>query len=122
MAAALLRRLGYIVLTATDGLEALTLKQQRDSGHVDLLLTDIVMPHMSGRELADRIRTSFPRTKILFTSAYTESAAIRQGIVNQDIALLQKPFTPSGLARKIRDVLDAKSSSKTHEGDSDGGR
>jgi two-component system cell cycle sensor histidine kinase/response regulator CckA len=77
---------------------------------------------MSGRELADRIRTSFPRTKILFTSAYTESAAIRQGIVNQDIALLQKPFTPSGLARKIRDVLDAKSSSKTHEGDSDGGR
>jgi PAS domain S-box-containing protein len=111
MASALLRRLGYLVLTANDGLEALILKQQRESGHVDLLLTDIVMPHMSGRELADRIRTSFPRTKILFTSAYTESAAIRQGILSQDIALLQKPFTPSGLARKVREVLDGKAPS-----------
>jgi CheY-like chemotaxis protein len=106
MAAALLRRLGYTVLAAADGIEALSLKQQRDSGHIDLLFTDVVMPHMSGKELADRVRASYPHTRILFTSAYTENAMVHQGVLNQGVALLQKPFTPSALAHKLREVLD----------------
>jgi len=106
MSATLLRRLGYTVLTAANGVEALSLKQQRDIGHIDLLFTDVVMPHMSGKELSDRIRTIYPHTKILFTSAYTESAITHQGILNEGVALLQKPFTPSVLAHKVREVLD----------------
>jgi PAS domain S-box-containing protein len=106
MAATILRRLGYTVLAAANGIEALSLKQQRGIGHIDLLFTDVVMPQMSGRELADRVLALYPRTRILFTSAYTENAIIHQGVLNRDVALLQKPFTPSALAHKLREVLD----------------
>ena len=106
MAATLLRRLGYTVLTATDGIEAMSLKHQRDIGHIDLLFTDVVMPHMSGKELADRVQALYPRTKILFTSAYTENAIVHQGVLAPGVALLQKPFTPSALANKLREILD----------------
>jgi nitrogen-specific signal transduction histidine kinase/CheY-like chemotaxis protein len=106
MAATMLRRLGYTVLAAADGIEALRLKQQRDNGHIDLLFTDVVMPHMSGKELADRVRALYPQIRILFTSAYTENAIVHQGVLNHGVKLLQKPFTPSALARKLREVLD----------------
>jgi len=109
MAATLLRRLGYTVLTAANGVEALSLKHQPATGHVDLLFTDVVMPQMSGKELSDRVRKLYPRTKILFTSAYTEQAIVHQGVLDTGVALLQKPFTPSALARKVREVLDAPS-------------
>jgi PAS domain S-box-containing protein len=123
MAATLLRRLGYTVLAAANGIEALSQKQQRDNGHVDLLFTDVVMPHftdvvmphftdvvmphMSGKELADRVQALHPHTRVLFTSAYTENAIVHQGVLNPGVALLQKPFTPSALAHKLREVLDA---------------
>jgi PAS domain S-box-containing protein len=106
MAATLLGRLGYTVLPAGNGLEALNVTQQRATGHIDLLFTDVVMPHMSGKELADRMRALHPHTKILFTSAYTETAIVHQGVLNPGIILLQKPFTPSALANKVREVLD----------------
>jgi len=106
MAAALLGRLGYTVLSAGNGLEALNVTHQRATGHIDLLFTDVVMPHMSGKELSDRIQALYPRTKILFTSAYTETAIVHQGVLNPGITLLQKPFTPSALAGKVRAVLD----------------
>ncbi|MGP8200344.1 MAG: response regulator [Limisphaerales bacterium] len=106
MAAALLKRLGYTVLAAANGIEALSLKQRHDTGHIDLLFTDVVMPHMSGKELADRVRALFPHTRILFTSAYTENAIVHQGVLEKGVALLQKPFTPSALANKLREVLD----------------
>ena len=106
MAATLLGRLGYKVLSAANGIEALGLKQQPDTGHIDLLFTDVVMPHMSGKELADRVRALYPHTRILFTSAYTENAIVHQGVLDKGVALLQKPFTPSALARKLREVLD----------------
>jgi signal transduction histidine kinase/ActR/RegA family two-component response regulator len=110
MSSTLLRRLGYTVLTAGNGIEALTLKNKRDIGHIDLLLTDVVMPHMSGKELSDRIQAIYPQTKILFTSAYTESAVVHQGILSKGVKLLQKPFTPSALAKKVREVLDQSNS------------
>jgi PAS domain S-box-containing protein len=113
MAATLLRRLGYTVLAAANGIEALSLKQQRDTGHIDLLFTDVVMPHMSGKELADRVRALYPHTRILFTSAYTENAIVHQGVLDKGVALLQKPFTPSALAHKLREVLDPPGVSKT---------
>jgi two-component system, cell cycle sensor histidine kinase and response regulator CckA len=98
MAATLLRRLGYTVLAAANGIEALSLKQQRDSGHIDLLFTDVVMPHMSGKELSERVGALSPHTRILFTSAYTGNAMVHQGVLSPGVALLQKPFTPSALA------------------------
>ncbi len=106
MAGALLRRLGYTVLVAADGVEAMSLKQRRGIGHIDLLFTDVVMPHMSGKELADRVQGLYPHTRILFTSAYTENAIVHQGVLDKGVALLQKPFTPSALAHKLREVLD----------------
>ena len=107
MAATLLRRLGYTVLAAANGVEALSLSHQPDTGRIDLLFTDVVMPHMSGKELADRVRALSPHTRILFTSGYTENTIVQQGGLNQGVAFLQKPFTPSVLARKVREVLDA---------------
>jgi PAS domain S-box-containing protein len=106
MAATLLRRLGYTVLAAGNGIEALGLKHQRSTGHIDLLFTDVVMPHMSGKELAERIQASYPHTRTLFTSAYTENAIVHQGVLNEGVALLQKPFTPAALAHKVRELLD----------------
>jgi CheY-like chemotaxis protein len=106
MAAMLLRRLGYVVLPAANGIEALALKQQHGTGHIDLLFTDVVMPHMSGKELSDRVRASYPHTKILFTSAYTGNAVVKHGVLADGVALLQKPFTPAALAHKLREVLD----------------
>jgi CheY-like chemotaxis protein len=102
----LLGRLGYTVLPAGNGLEALNVTQQRATGHIDLLFTDVVMPHMSGKELSDRIQALYPHTKVLFTSAYTETAIVHQNVLNPGITLLQKPFTPSSLAKKVREVLD----------------
>lgn len=108
MAADLLRRLGYTVLTAPNGVTALSLVEQPESPRIELLFTDMVMPHLSGKELAERLLAWHPGTKVLFTSAYTEHAIVHQGILNPGVALLQKPFTPAALARKVRETLDAK--------------
>ncbi len=79
----------------------------------DLLLTDVVMPQMNGRELADKMMQLHPTTKIVFTSAYTENAIVHQGVLDDGIAFLQKPFTPSGLANKLREVLNESSAPKS---------
>ncbi len=94
MSATLLRRLGYTVFVAANGVEALRLKRQSVVGPIDLLFTDVVMPHMGGQELASRVRASHPGVKILFTSAYTEYAIVDQAALPYGAALLQKPFTP----------------------------
>jgi two-component system, cell cycle sensor histidine kinase and response regulator CckA len=109
MAATLLGRLGYTIVTASNGVEAMSLMQEPGRGHIDLLFTDLVMPHMSGKELADRIRLLHPQTRILFTSAYTESALVHEGVLEEGVALLQKPFTPGALARIVREMLDQRS-------------
>jgi PAS domain S-box-containing protein len=106
MAAELLRRLGYDVLAAANGLSALKLVEQRGKKSIDLLFTDVVMPQLNGKDLSERVQALHPETKILFTSAYTENAIVHQEILRPGVAMLQKPFTPSALAHKLREVLD----------------
>jgi CheY-like chemotaxis protein len=101
-----LERLGYVALVAADGLEALELQRQRDGQPIDLLFTDMVMPGMNGKELASRARVVDPAIKVLFASGYTANAMVHQGVLDAGVALLQKPFTPSALAQKLRAVLD----------------
>jgi len=106
MAADLLGRLGYTVWAAADAVEALNLTRQRAPARVDLLFTDVVMPRLSSQELSERIQALSPRAKILFTSGYTETAKVPPNAPSRGASLLQKPFTPSALARKVRQVLD----------------
>jgi len=106
LAKTLLQRLGYTVWSATNGIEALAMGQRRDIGPIDLLFTDVVMPHMSGKELSERLEAISPHTRTLFTSAFTENAIVHQGVMERGIVLLQKPFTPSALAHKLREALD----------------
>ena len=99
-----LQRNGYAVIQASDGRAALELAAAH-SGPIHLLVTDVIMPGMSGRQLADRLRDERPELKVLFVSGYTDDAIIRHGILEPGIAFLQKPFTPDALARKVREVL-----------------
>jgi signal transduction histidine kinase len=96
---------GYRVLAASRGEEALRLAAQSD-GPLHLLLTDVVMPGMSGRELAERLHPSKPGLKVLYMSGYTDEAIVRHGVLEEGVEFLQKPFTPQALARKVRQVLD----------------
>jgi CheY-like chemotaxis protein len=101
-----LTRAGYRVLDAGDTATALEVAAAHD-GLIDLLLTDVVMPGPNGVELADRLRVTRPQTRVLFMSGYTDNAAVRNGLLAPDTAFLQKPFTPEGLLRKIRQVIEA---------------
>jgi PAS domain S-box-containing protein len=102
---------GYHVLESTNGAEALLVSQQH-KGNFHLLLTDLVMPGISGRVLAEQMVTLQPELKVLFMSGYTDDAVVRHGGLEAGMAFIQKPFTPDALARKVREVLDASRGSK----------
>jgi len=105
LACRVLERQGYSVLAAHDPDESLMLTA-RHTGEIDLLITDVVMPGMDGAELAAWIGESRPQTKVLYMSGYTEDTIAHRGIASSDATFLQKPFTPSALAAKVRDLLD----------------
>jgi PAS domain S-box-containing protein len=106
LAARVLRQQGYNVLEAPDGAEAMTSAQEHGKEGIHLLLADVVMPKMGGRELAERLKSLWPGMKVLFTSGYTYNAITQHGLLDPEMAFLEKPFSIFGLVRKVREVLD----------------
>jgi CheY-like chemotaxis protein len=99
-----LKSKGYSVMEAPDGIQGMQVAESFE-GKIDILITDVAMPGMSGHELAKRVAASRPGIKILFLSGYTEDAIIHEGVLDPGTAFLQKPFTLQALARKVRAVL-----------------
>lgn len=104
LAARILKRQGYSVLEVSGGEEALKVCKERKDPF-DLLLTDVVMPQMSGRQLAEQLKEVCRDFKVLYISGYTDDAITHHGVLETGINYLQKPFTVDGLAKKVREVL-----------------
>ena len=107
LACQVLRRYGYLVLEARDGLDALRIAE-RHQGVIELLVTDLVMPHMTGRDLAQRLTDRRGNMKVMFMSGYTNHAVVHRDLTPGSV-FLQKPFTPDSLIRRVRSVLDGES-------------
>ncbi|HJX31182.1 MAG TPA: response regulator, partial [Thermodesulfobacteriota bacterium] len=105
LAVDILRRQGYRVLEATEGGEALVMCE-KEKEPIDLILTDIVMPHMSGPELIERLKQVRKDFKVLYMTGYTDETIVQHGILEEGIELIHKPFNIEKLARKVREVLD----------------
>lgn len=101
----ILKQSGYRVLIAPDGREALRVLKEYE-GYIHLVLTDVVMPGMSGEKLEKKLKAARPDIKVLFMSGYTDNAVVHHGLLSQGKVFLQKPFTPEDLTRKIREVLE----------------
>lgn len=97
---------GYTVLQAGDGFEAVQLAEASDA-RVDLLVTDVVLPKMTGDAVADRLRARLPDLRVLFMSGYTDEEIVRRGVLQSDAAFIQKPHTCAALLAKVREILDA---------------
>ena len=106
LATRILRDRGYSVLEAANGADALKVAGDRMEKDIHLLLTDVVMPQMSGTNLASRLRQLRPGIKVLFTSGYSDIAVSQNGVLDLESSFIQKPFTPLALAQKVREVLD----------------
>ncbi len=109
LAVVILGNSGYKIQESNNAFEALTLIR-RNPGF-DLVLTDVIMPQMSGKELSDKIKAQCPHTKILLMSGYTDDALAHHGVLDEGLLFLEKPFSPAKLTRKVREVLDSQSSS-----------
>jgi signal transduction histidine kinase/ActR/RegA family two-component response regulator len=111
-----LRRHGYDVLDAASPVEAQKIAENHH-GPIHLLITDVVMPKINGRDLAARLSKKRPRMKVLYMSGYTDGAVVNNGILRKEVAFLQKPFTPMALAEKVREVLEEKNGRIRHAGE-----
>ena len=100
-----LEEYGYRVLTAANGSEGLQVCEDFPEP-IDLIITDVIMPQMSGRELAERARTLRPGTRVLYMSGFTDDAVVRHGVIADEMCFIQKPFSPDSLAAKAREILD----------------
>jgi two-component system, cell cycle sensor histidine kinase and response regulator CckA len=104
-----LRDCGYTVLEAGNGMEALDLMESRN-GRINLMVADVVMPDMGGRDLAARAAERWPDLPVLFTSGYTGMDVVRRGLLEEGREFLQKPLAPEALARKVREMVDTRTS------------
>jgi PAS domain S-box-containing protein len=104
LASLILRKCGYQVQESSNAFEALRLIKR---ARYDLVITDVIMPQMSGKELHDEIKSQLPQTKVLLMSGYTDDALAHHGVLDEGLSFLEKPFSPAKLARKVREVLDA---------------
>jgi DNA-binding NtrC family response regulator len=102
----LLKQQGYRVLEAANGEEALHLVRENTGEKIHLLLTDVVLPQMGGKELADQLKIFRPDLKVLYTSGYTDHAIVHHGMLDSGTYFLQKPFSLKTLSQKVREVLD----------------
>jgi PAS domain S-box-containing protein len=105
LASMALKARGYSVLEARDGREALKIAETYQ-GPIHLLLTDVVMPNLGGRQLAEQVAKLRPDTLVLYMSGYTDDAVVRHGVLQSNVCFMQKPFTPDSLSRKVREVID----------------
>ena len=101
-----LQELGYVVLTASNGLEALRVAEEY-GGPIDVLLTDLVMPNMNGRQLGDLLHQKFPQLKILFVSGYADDVVFRAGHLDVGTAFVQKPFSQMILGQQLRGLFES---------------
>jgi PAS domain S-box-containing protein len=101
-----LQQHGYKVLDAENGEDALRIGKEHE-GPIHLMITDVIMPRMGGREAADRLQPLYPQMKVIYMSGYTDNAIVEHGVLAPGLNFLQKPFTPESLARKVREALDA---------------
>ncbi|MFA7006948.1 MAG: response regulator, partial [Verrucomicrobiia bacterium] len=101
----LLREAGYTVLEARNGTDALRVLQEQESRKIDIMVTDVIMPQMGGKELADQLKRLRPNTRILFVSGYTGDALDNSGVLKTGAAFLEKPFSAARLTQKIREVM-----------------
>jgi CheY-like chemotaxis protein len=107
LAKGVLQGKGYTVLTAPNGQDALRVASEHHGESISLVVTDVIMPRMGGKVMAEWLKTSFPDLKVLFTSGYTEDAIAHHGVLDKGVEFLPKPYTPESLDRKVRELLDA---------------
>ncbi|MDO9264159.1 MAG: response regulator, partial [Desulfosalsimonadaceae bacterium] len=105
MSKAMLERLGYRVLAANSPGEAMGLAEQH-AGGIDMLMTDVIMPEMNGRELAQRIHALYPEIRTLFMSGYTADVIAHHGVLEAGVNFIQKPFSMKDIGMKVREVLE----------------
>ena len=105
LARIVLKQRGYKVLEAENGEDALKVSEAHD-GLIDLLITDVVMPKMSGKETVERLQPLYPQMKVIYMSGYTDDAIVHHGVLASGLNFLEKPFTLEGLARKVREILN----------------
>jgi two-component system, cell cycle sensor histidine kinase and response regulator CckA len=108
LAFGVLKAQGYEVLTASNGQEALRVAREHKGQPIGLVITDVIMPRMGGKVMAEWLKTTNPGIKILFTSGYMDDAIVHHGVLDPGVAFLPKPYTSPNLARKVREMLDAR--------------
>ena len=113
LASRILRRAGYEIREAVDGTAALQLLEQTESP-ITILITDVVMPGMSGRELAERVRARWPDVRVLYTSGYTEDDVVRRGLRQLGRSFLPKPYTPLTLIQRVKEIVEASAGTTKH--------